>query len=347
MGKKRGRKGKKGKKRGKKGKKGRKMSTGKKLLIGAGVAAVAVGGLYLGKKIYDSRKKKAGATRDIQFDNSPPPPALAPFMKYADTAVYETSNATIPIPDAVTIGLGWDEDVQANFDLIAAVFNQAGQNVGYVQGKQNFQRLFNNAIYHTGDDVDGSVTTVLSDNENIVADLRALPADVAHIMVGVYLVDVLNIQSARAYIHLLPMMREEQIQSQIAAGGTRSIDWESDSDSDSDDEAQSGTRGVEGSGHDPVHDFIKLYHDELDRYPGFYQQRGFVAGRISRQGASWTFTPYRLTVQSDPNYGVWPAFDHYAKQAQNSTQQQAAPAPFQQVPEGYAPTRQGSAPYGQ
>jgi len=346
MGKKGGRKGKKGKKR--KGKKGRKMSTGKKLLIGAGVAAVAVGGLYLGKKIYDSRKKKHGATRDIQMDaNTPPPPALAPYMKFADEAVYESSNNTIPIPDAVTIGLGWDEDVQANFDLIAAVFNHAGQNIGYVQGKQNFQKLFNGAIYHTGDDLDGSVTTVLSDNENIVADLRALPQDVAHIMVGAYLVDVLNSGNARAYIHLLPMMREEQIQAQISAGGTRTVEIDSDSDSDSDnDSPKSGTRGVDAHGHDPVHDFIKLYHDELDRYPGFYQQRGFVAGRISRQGPSWTFTPYRLIVQADPAYGVWPAFDHYVKQIQGDSSAPQQQQPAYQHAQGYTPQVPGQTPYG-
>jgi len=192
--------------------------------------------------------------------------------------------------------------------------------------------LFNKAIQHTGDN-DGTtdVDTVLGDSENIIFDLRAVPAECNQILFGALLVTPpTNPSESRPYIHMLPMMRPETIEAQKAAGGTREIQYEdSDDDSDSESDTNSpqayGTRGIGDEtgdeSDDNRHDFVTLFYAELNQYPNMMDQKGFVGGKLFRSGAEWMFTPYRTVVAIDPQYGLWPALDYYGKYTQQQPQQ--------------------------
>jgi len=224
-----------------------------------------------------------------------------------------TTVATIPAPDAVTIGLLWDTQYsgQANMDLLASVFNAYGQNLGYIQGAYS-RSLFNGAIWHSGDDVKGgaktNLTALTGDNENIVLDFLAIPPEVACIMVGVLLVQAQS-QLAKAEAHICPLLRGDQVEASFGApggSGTRAVD--SDSDSDSDDD---GTRAVSGGEDDEL---VKIFQADLEQIPGFPQQRGFVAGRFLRTGPqAFSWTPIRHVVQADPTSGIWPTLEYYGK----------------------------------
>jgi len=294
-----------------------KMTKKKKVLIGAGVAAIAVvgvaGGLFIGKKVYDKHKankgKKGGpgsfASREV-VDDGPESPSLAPYHQ----ANPKTFTQTSPIPDAVALGLSYDEHSGAKMNLLASCFDIYGNNLGYIQSGGQLTALFNNAIQHTGD----AAGETIGDHENIIFDLRAVPQNVSQILFGSYLVQPPNSGIPKAYIHMLPVLRSEQIASQEAAGGTRAIDY----DSDEDDEVNSGegTRGI-GDDDDDDDSLVRLYQDELD-HTQFGSLRGFVGGKIFRDATTgaWYLTPYRTPVSADAQFGLWPAFEHYAKPVQ-------------------------------
>jgi len=259
------------------------------------------------KKLYDKHKKsKAGATggghgtREI-VDDGPESPALAPFHQPHPKTFMEPSL----IPDAIMLGISYDEDTQAKLNLLASCFDGYGQNLGYIQAGGSLTSLFNNAIHHAGDSHSDSI----GDHENIIFDLRAVPQNVATIMFGAYLVNAPTSHPAKAHIHMLPMIRDEHIEAQQ----TQTIEYDSEEDA-----PESGTRGIGDEDENDEEDFVRLYLDDLDAVGAtFYQQRGFVGGKITRdQTGVWRLTPYRTVVQADPNAGgLWPAFEYYAKPA--------------------------------
>jgi len=236
---------------------------------------------------------------------------------------------TIPVPDAMTVGLGWNSDNNTDYDLTAAAYDNQGQCLGIVQGTTDRTALFGKAITHTGDNDGTQVDTVLGDSENIVFDLRAVPAQCNQILFGAVLVTPPeNVATSRPYVHMLPLMREEEINSQVAAGRTRTIEYDSDSDDDSDVSSGSsgsgsystepyGSRGISGDedSDDGRHDFVTMFMAELPQYPEMLHKKGFVAGRLFRasNGKDWFFTPYRTVVDADPQHGIYPAFDYYSK----------------------------------
>jgi len=291
-----------------------KMTKKKKLLIGAGVAAVAVvgvaGGLFVGKKVYDrhkASKNKGGpgsfASREV-VDDGPESPALAPYHQ----ANPKTFTQTSPIPDAVALGISYDENTGAKLNLLASCFDSNGTNLGYIQAGGQLTSLFNNAIQHTGD----AAGATIGDHENIILDLRQVPANVSQILFGSYLVQPPTSGLPKAYIHMLPMLRSEQVAAQESAGTTRSIDYDSD-----EDDIQPGTRGIGDEDEDDDESLVRLYQDELDSTQ-FGSLKGFVGGKIFRdhQSGAWYLTPYRTAVNADPQFGLWPAFEHYAKPVQ-------------------------------
>lgn len=282
----------------------------KKVLIGAGVAAVglaALGGtLFVGKKIYDKNKAGKGpaGTRAL-VDDGPESPALAPYTQPHP----KTFTNTADIPDAVILGLSYDEDTNSKINLLAAAYDQAGNNLGYIQGGGNLNKLFNGAITHLGD----SEAEQLGDMENIVFDLRACPANASTILFGAFLVNPPQGAPAKAYIHMLPMIRNEQIEQQASQGATRSIEFDSD-DEDEPQEFATSSRAIDDSPSDDEEDFVRLFMGDIDQQGAqFCQQKGYVGGKIFRSGNSWKFTPYRLVVQADAQHGLWPALEHYAK----------------------------------
>jgi len=290
------------------------MTKKKKVLIGAGVAAIAVvgvaGGLFIGKKVYDrhkNNKKKGGppgsfASREV-VDDGPESPSLAPYHQPNPKSFTQTS----PIPDAIALGLSYDETTGAKLNLLASCFDVYGTNLGYIQAGGQLTSLFNSAIQHTGD----AAGETLGDQENIIFDLRQVPQNVSQILFGSYLVQSPNSGAPKAYIHMLPVLRSEQIATQEATGGTRSIEY----DSDEEDDLQPGTRGIgDEDEEDDDESLVRLYQDELD-HTQFGNTRGFVGGKIFRDATSgaWYLTPYRTAVNADAQFGLWPAFEHYAK----------------------------------
>jgi hypothetical protein len=289
-----------------------KMTKKKKVLIGAGVAAVAVvgiaGGLFIGKKVYDRHKAgkaKAGsgggfASREV-VDDGPESPALAPYHQPNP----KTFTNTAPIPDAVAVGLNYDEDTGAKINLLAACYDPTGANLGYIQAGGQLTSLFNNAIVHTE-----AAAATTGDDETIVMDLRNVPQNVSQILFGAYLVNPPTSGLPKAFIHMLPMIRSEQVASQEAAGATRSIDY----DSDEEEAFQAGSRGIGDEDESDDESLVKLYKDELDNTP-FGAQRGFVGGKIFRDfnTGAWYLTPFRVPVVADAQAGIWPALEHYAR----------------------------------
>jgi len=199
-------------------------------------------------------------------------------------------------------------------DLLASVFNAHGQNLGYIQGSFN-RNLFNGAIWHSGDDVKGGakseLTALTGDNENIVLDFLRIPPEAACIMIGVLLVQAQS-QLAKAEIHISPLLRGDQVESQYGAPpsvapGTRGFGDESDSDSSSGDETGSRAAGDDD-------ELVTIFRADLEQIPGFCQQRGYVAGRFLRTGPqTWSWTPVRHVAQADPNSGIWPTLEYYGK----------------------------------
>jgi len=192
---------------------------------------------------------------------------------------------------------------------LASCFDVYGNNLGYIQSGGQLTSLFNNAIQHTGD----AAGETIGDHENIVFDLRQVPANVSQILFGSYLVQTPTSGLPKAYIHMLPMLRSEQIAAQESSGGTRSIDYDSD-----EDDIQPGTRGIgDESDEDDDESLVRLYQDELD-HTQFGALKGFVGGKIFRdhQSGAWYLTPYRTPVNADAQFGLWPAMEHYAKPVQ-------------------------------
>jgi len=296
-----------------------KMTKKKKVLIGAGVAAIAVagiaGGLFIGKKVYDKHKANKGksqkgpgsfASREV-VDDGPESPSLAPYHQEHPKTFTQTSL----IPDAVALGLSYDEQTGAKMNLLASCFDVNGNNLGYIQAGGQLTSLFNSAIQHTGD----AAGETIGDQENIIFDLRQLPQNVSQIMFGSYLVQPPNAGVPKAYIHMLPVLRSEQIATQEAAGGTRACDY----DSDEDEINTAGTRGIgdDDDEEDDDESLVRLYQDCLDATQ-FGSLRGFVGGKIFRDATTgaWYLTPYRTPVSADAQFGLWPAFEFYAKPAQ-------------------------------
>jgi len=313
-------KGKKGDKKGKKnpsqksgksGKSGKssktKMSTGKKVAIGVGIAALAIGvgvggAYYLAKR----RKKTAPAgtagvgSRDIGSSQALSSSVQSGFggdLQNMNSQRIKTSNDIISVPDLLTLGLGWKANHPVNLDLLAAVYLQNRTNGGYLQGSFN-KSLFSDALTHTGDDQTGGVTSALGDNENIILDLRRVPMDVQVVTFGAVLVSGSAVGSG-AYLHMLPLLREENI-----AGG-REIQ----------SEEEAGEWIEEGSSSGVQDEFMKLYHDDIAENPNFETQKGFVGGKIYRNPNSksgWSFLPVRQAVPLNAQNGLWPALEHYA-----------------------------------
>jgi len=214
------------------------MSTKKKVLIGAGIAVVAIaaaaGGLYLARRHKRHQQGrllggKEGGTRDISAINSGGDvhPALLPYLGLQENKAYLSNNEPLPVPDALTIGLGWDSDFgNVNLDLLGSVFNSQGQSIGFVQGSSN-KVLFNGGISHSGDDTAGSnLSSILGDNEHITIDFRLVPPEAATIVVGVLLVSGSGLRNV--YLNVLPLLRQESVPQNAVQ-----VEYDSDSDDDS------------------------------------------------------------------------------------------------------------------
>lgn len=269
-----------------------------KIIVGAGIAILAVAaGLYVGKRIYDHRKSKRGhsfTSRNLVDD------PLSPYYQPNPKTFINTS----PIPDAVVLGLSYDETTNAKMNLIASCFDQCGNNVGYIQGGGNLTSQFDDAIKHQTNMTDASL-----DDENIVLDLRRLPENVTQILFGTYLIQPPSSSSStprlpNAYIHMLPLLRSEEVDNHI---GSRGIEDEEDVKNDEDNSTEEDESE------------IRLYMDELD-HTQFGTTRGFVGGKIFKDltNGTWNLTLYRLPVNADDQVGVWPAFEHYARSESSS-----------------------------
>jgi len=272
------------------------------VLLGAGVAAIAVvgvaGGLFVGKKVYDkhkaNQKKSASgsgsfASREVVDDDEPDTnPALAPYHQPHPKTFTQTS----PIPDAVALGLYYNENSGAKLNLLASCFDAYGTNLGYIQGGGQLTTLFNNAITHTGEAATG-------DHENIVVDLRSVPANCSQILFGSYLVETPTTGLPKAHIHILPMLRPDTVEQH---GSTPAVHEEEAHEEEHEEEEEDED------------DMVKLYQDDLD-HTQFGSLRGFVGGKLFRDSntGSWFLTPYRTPVNADAQFGLWPAFEHYAK----------------------------------
>jgi len=286
------------------------MSTGKKVAIGVGIAALAIGVGVGGAYYLAKRRKKtapagsagsAGAgSRDIgstQALSSSVQSGFGGNLQNMNSQKIKTSNEVISVPDLLTIGLGWKSSQTMNLDLLAAVYLQNRTNAGYLQGSFN-KSLFNDALTHTGDDQTGDLTSALGDNENIILDLRRVPGEVQVVTFGALLVSGSSVGSG-AYLHMLPLLREENI-----AGGKEIKN-----------EEEAGEWIEEGSGSGVQDEYMKLYHDDIADNPNFESQHGFVGGKIFRNPNSptgWSFLPVRQPVPLDPQGGLWPALEHYA-----------------------------------
>jgi len=284
------------------------MSKKKKVLLGAGIAAVSVvavaGGLFVGKKLYDKHKanKAHGSShapdsfskREIGDDSGPD--VLAPFHQPHP----KTFTDTAPIPDAVALGINYDENSGAKINLLTACFDFNGANLGYIQAGGQLTSLFNNALHHSAEG------DAVGDEENIFIDLQKVPQNCSQILFGAYLVNPPTSGLPKAYIHMLPMLRGEHYDQVTAAP--------------EEEHNQAGTRGIGGEEEEEEEDddlIVRLYKDELD-HTQFGLQKGFVGGKIFRDTntGAWFLTPYRTAVNADPQFGLWPALEHYAKPVQ-------------------------------
>jgi len=308
-------------------------STKKKLLIGGGVAAIAVaagaGGLYLAKRHKRAQQGKlldgSGGSRDISSLNTGSiSPTLQPYLGLQENKGYLYNNNPLPLPDAITIGLGWDSDyTNVNLDLLASVFDYNGKSIGYVQGSSS-QNIFNGGITHSGDDVQGrssqggenTLSTLLGDNEHVTIDFRLIPQEAASIVVGALLVSAPHGVN-NTYINVLPLLRADAVSAHAVQ-----VEYDSD-DGESSPAPQHGSRGIGSGGASSAEDeddeLILLYKSILDQ--NFVNQRGFIAIKIERTQNGWQLNPVRQVVPIDQQYGLWPPMEYYAKPQQYAQQQ--------------------------
>jgi hypothetical protein len=334
------------------------MSTKKKVLIGAGIAVVAIaavaGGLYLAKrhKRHQQGRLLNGkeGTRDISTINAGGDvhPSLLPYLGMQENKAYLTNTEPVPVPDAITIGLGWDsEAANVNLDLLGSVFNSQGQSIGYVQGSSN-KLLFNGGISHSGDDTAGSnLSSILGDNEHITIDFRLVPPEAATIVVGVLLVSGTGLRNV--YLNVLPLIRQESIQQ-------NAVQVEYDSDSDDDAPTINPSANYNSNNDDDGdEELILLYKSKIEQqHPNFYQARGFIPLKLTRNGqyGGWQLVPIRQTANLDTQYGLWPSLEYYQHQVQQQQQaypqQQAYGQPQVYGQQGYnQPQSFGQQSYGQ
>jgi len=324
----------------------KQASTKKKLLIGGGVAAIAVaagaGGLYLAKrhkKAQQGRLLDGSGSRDISSMNSGSVhPTLLPYLGLQENKGYLTNYNPVPLPDAITIGLGWDSEYSnVNLDLLASVFDYSGKSIGYVQGSSS-QNIFNGGITHSGDDVQGrtsaggenTLSTLLGDNEHVTIDFRLIPQEAASIVVGALLVSAPHGVN-NTYINVLPLLRADTVSSQAVQ-----VEYDSD-EGESSPAPQHGSRGIGAGGvssaDDEDDELILLYKAILDQ--NFVGQRGFMAIKIERTHSGWQLVPLRQNVGIDQQYGLWPSMEYYAKPQQQQQQQQYGG--YQQQQGGFYP----------
>jgi hypothetical protein len=347
-----------GKKSKKHKKKHKKMSTKKKILIGAGIAVVAVaacaGAYYIAKRHKKHQQGRllgaTGGTRDIGSLNSGGSvhPSLLPYLGLQENKQYLYNNEPIPLPVAVTVGLGWDsEGANVNLDILGSVFNSSGQSVGYVQGS-TIQTLFGGAISHSGDDTAGSNTlsSVLGDNEHITIDFGMLPPEAATIVIGVLLVNGTGLRNC--YINVLPLLKPDSI-----SNTATTVEYESDSDDDSSN-FKNQNIGYSGPQDDDGDDeLILLYKAKLDQqHPNFPQSRGFIPLKFARnfQNGSWQLVPIRQVTTIDNQYGLWPALERAASQAGPQSGYPQQPQQYSQPqysqPQPYSPPQYQQGGYG-
>jgi len=307
-------------------------------LIGGGIAAIAVGaaagGLFIAKRYKKNQQGKlldGKGSRDISSLNTGSvPPALVPYLGLQENKAYLTNNHPVPLPDAITIGLGWDSDyANVNLDLLASAFDSQGKTLGYVHGSQN-PRIFNGGISHSGDDVAGSsassaensLTTVLGDNEHVTIDFRLIPHEAASIIIGALLVSAPS-GIKTTYVNVLPLLRSDSVAS-------NATEVEYDSDEGEDSSPAPGSRGIGGapsSSDDGDDELILLYKAKLEQqHPDFLNSRGFIAAKIERtQQGGWQLQPIRQVINIDPTYGLWPSMEYYSRPPPQYNQQQGYP----------------------
>jgi len=273
--------------------------------------AACAGAYYIAKRHKKNQQGRLlgakGGTRDISSLNSGGSvhPSLLPYLGIQENKAYLYNNEPIPLPVAVTVGLGWDsEGANVNLDILGSVFNAAGQSVGYVQGS-TIQTLFNGAISHSGDDTSGSsLSSILGDNEHITIDFGLLPPEAATIVVGVLLVSGSGLHNC--YLNVLPLLRQDSVSSSATT-----VEYDSDSDDESNFKGQS--LGYSGPQDDDGDDeLILLYKAKLDQqHPNFVQSRGFIPLKFARnpQNGSWQLIPLRQVTGIDNQYGLWPAIE--------------------------------------
>jgi len=269
------------------------MSTGKKVALGVGCTAVAAGGLFFAKKMYDKHNASAvpGAEGADPSGSRGIPAELQPYVDAHSDPADPNNRNVVRVPTTATLGLGW-EGANVNLDLIASSFDNSKKLLGFIQGSAN-RRLFDGALWHSGDDTSGGASgkfsSVSGDNENIIIDFRKIPANVDSVVVGVYLAASAPI--SKSYVRLLPLLTPENV----------GID------------PSTMTHDVEATNPAEKHDFIVSFFADLDSYNDFTSRRGFVAGRFSRnEHGQWTWSPVREVVDVDPNYGLFPVLERYA-----------------------------------
>jgi len=243
------------------------------------------------------------------------PPALIPYLGLQENKAYLTNNYPIPLPDAITIGLGWDSDYSnVNLDLLASVFDSQGKTLGYVHGSQN-PNIFNGGVSHSGDDVAGStaaagqnsLTTVLGDNEHVTIDFRLIPQNAASIIIGILLVSAPQ-GIKTTYVNILPLLRADSVNS-------NATEVEYDSDEGEEAPAPGSRSAPTADTSDGDDELILLYKSKLEQqHPDFQTSRGFIAAKIERtQQGGWQIQPIRQVVNIDQTYGLWPSMEYYSR----------------------------------
>jgi hypothetical protein len=297
------------------------MSTGKKVLLGAGVAAVAVGGLFAARYAYNKHQHSAGknkllsaqehaGSRDVSASEiGGVAPALAPVLAQAKDVEWNNTTQPITMPDSVAVGLGWDGDYKINLDLLGAVYDGYGQLLGCLAGNYNLS-LFNNAIFHSGDDTSGGQSgkfaNAFGDNENIIIDFRKLPPEALTIVIGVQLMQPVQ-QLARTYVHMIPLFHEDELP-QTAVQGSRAVSY--DEDDSSDDEDEDNEADAKKADREQ---FVRLFNLDLENQPHFTSCGGIIPGKFVKnyQTGHWFFNPLRQIVQVDATAGLWPWMEQF------------------------------------
>jgi len=277
------------------------MSTGTKVAIGVGAAAVAAGGLFFAKKMYDKHQAKPPSTQPYPTATKEiVPNELHPFMDFEHDPADQNNKFEIAVPNTLSLGLGWAGE-SVNLDLISSAFDSHKKLIGFIQGSAN-RRLFDGGLWHSGDDTSGGsagkFSSVSGDNENIVVDFRKVPSNVNSIVVGVYLSHTVDL--SKCYVRLLPLLTPENVGVDPAAMLANT----------------SPEHDTVSADHDPSdkNEFFTSFYADLDGYSTFAHQRGFVCGRFSRSSSpsGWSFTPIREVVDVDAQYGLFPVLERFA-----------------------------------